>query len=89
MCGHSVWEGAEAGGKRRGCREQRMRGVWSGGSVAVAGLPCRAWPVGLHPGSSREPRSVLGRTRKWSDSGFRKMSLDAERRLGGGTDPGG
>lgn len=81
------WEGRETSREAVG-NVERWQCAGALEARRAAGPLCRAWLVGLHLRGSGEPRRVLGGTGKWSDSGFRKMSLDAERRLGGGTDHG-
>lgn len=72
---HSVGEGAE------------MRSEGAVGSVGQRALGPGAvglWPAG--EGQICVPRAVRCRARpEWSDFGFRKMSLDAERGVGVGT----
>lgn len=69
--------GRHRGGERGPCGQRGAAGPGPRSCGAVAGRG----GADLRPQSS----AVLGKTREWSDSGFRKMSPDAERRVGVGT----
>lgn len=88
---------------KRGDSRQRAQHVgrkpgrlWAAWSRGLGRLRCPITPslagwvkeAGLHPKSSGEPQRVLGRTGRQLDFGFRKMSLDTERRSGDGLNVG-